>query len=124
VLVTSFPDAEPKRTAALIRFMLLDVAHWKPFPGTLGDIPFLDGVTIHTGGPSAKPNTQAAAVALVEQLEGGGISALKTFPVSALGDNAILVQVGLKPLPPILAPKDREIPSDWRGDKMYGNMRE
>jgi hypothetical protein len=124
VLVTSFADAEPRRTAAQIRFMLLDVARWKQFRGTLRDIPFLDGVTIHTAGPSAKQNVQNAAAALVKQLQASGISAQQTFPVSALGDNAILVQVGLKPLPPILSPKEGDIPADSRGNKMYGNMRE
>ena len=84
-------------------------------------MPFLDGVTVHTGGPSARPSTQAAAGALAEQLTGSGISAQQTFPVSALGDNAILVQVGLKPLPPILAPSESDIPADARGNKMYGN---
>jgi hypothetical protein len=124
VLVTSFADAEPRRTAAQIRFMLIDVAQWKPFSGSLRAIPFLDGVTIHTGGPSAKTNVQNAAEALVRQLKASGISAEQTFPVSAIGENAILVQVGLKPLPPILALKEGDIPSDSRGNRMYGNMRE
>jgi hypothetical protein len=60
VVVESLPDAEPRRAAGQIRFMLIGEAGWKRFSGTLPPFPFSDGVIVHTA-PSIVARDDALA---------------------------------------------------------------
>ncbi len=122
ISVISLPDFEPRRTAGQIRFMLRSVAGWKKFSGSLSHpMAFFDGVVIHVG---MSEYARTVAEALVSVLNNNGIVARRGYPVLELGDNGVLVVVGPKPLPKELQLKPENVPSDKRGNRVWGNIME
>ncbi|MGH6841231.1 MAG: hypothetical protein ACREDV_03950 [Methylocella sp.] len=141
-VVVSPSDFEPKRTAGQIRFMLLK-AGWKKVTENISTFPFpfFDGVTVHPISKMDRSRELDAANALVSILIQNNIAARVGYPqpkVDAQGHpvlplpspqgaeatDAILIEVGPKPLPPSLRLNPENIPADPIGIKIWGNIAE
>jgi hypothetical protein len=123
-LVLSSNDPEARRTAGQIRWLLRQ-AGWSRFSGTIAD-PFASPEMFRTGvevRPGMSMVAQAAAARLVAVLKDSDVDAKVGAPNGA-GNSIILVQVGLKPLPPSLQVDASKMPADARGNKMWGNTEE
>jgi hypothetical protein len=131
--VVSPSDFEPKRTAGQIRFMLRQ-AKWQKFSCTITmPLRFSEGVSVHgwVGPIHGVPDNASrqgairsgeAARALVAVLNEAGVESKIGFPIPELGPNAVLVEVGPKPLPAALELKPENIPADSSGNKTWGNI--
>ena len=137
-VVVSLPDFESKRAAGQIRAML-SMAGWKRFTASIGPqhYPFFDGVVVHVLGDGAKADP--AVNALVNILETSKITARSGYPMWKMGDDGmpdtqsmmdrsgptvIIVEVGPKPLPTSMQLKPEDVPTDARGNKIWGNIEE
>ena len=121
-VVVSINDQEPTETAGQIRWMLLE-AGWKKYIGPLNlRLQFLDGVTVRSWLPPEGERGSDAKDALVSILNENGISANTGAPVKELGENVILVIVGPKPLPKALDTELKNLPTNSRRSRMWGNV--
>jgi hypothetical protein len=114
----------------------LRLAKWQKFAGFITmPLAFTDGVSVHgwvgplRGVPDAASRQGAirsgeAAKALVDVLNEAGVESKLGFPIPDLGPNAVLVEVGPKPLPLTLQLKPDNIPADSSGNRIYGNIDE
>jgi len=136
-LIISPSDFEPKRAAGQIRFMLSS-AGWKIARNLTPEerFAFFDGVVVHVGSPRFSiirtpagerriqeelARRREAANSLIEILNKNGIVARSGYPVL---DPVIVVVVGPKPLPATLQLKPEDVPTDARGNRVWGNIEE
>jgi outer membrane murein-binding lipoprotein Lpp len=141
-LVVSPTDFEPRRTAGQIRFML-EHAGWKKFRGKIAVSPgYFGGIVVHPLLKLDRKREMEAADALVSIFKQNNIAAQIGAPMPRANENgeiilpvmrpqdeagltdAIFIEVGPKPLPTSMELKPENVPSDSRGNKMYGNISE